>query len=331
MQESEEMPDQWSAILLGHLGAYQSIDSGPRPTFEELGLGDVWDLVKRCAALRAMANQGLTDPHPGVPLAEDRWRQIGGLFGSISESISLAAACEIEVELNRRSVEDGSIPPAMIMAGRFFSESQGQTVLGIGHRLANVAVRVLALRWRDEVQTPALRGAANDPWANDRDSWVSLNPRIARSLSEAAARIPHQSIHDLAAAISSLQASDEWRNLDDQRGEDFHRWRRETSVLAGVDATSGNVSEICDDAGNVIGKQFHLGPGTPYSEFVGIEEVVSASSHAAMLRVMRAVSDVVDAWEKAVEPASLGEHTIDSGRATRHFGSWSDSSCGCCV
>lgn len=190
---------------------------------------------------------------------------------------------------------------------------------------------MVALRWRDEIQSWPLKEAANDPWAESRGSWVSLNVSTAKALSEAAERIPHQSIQDIAATISSLQASDEWRRLDEQRGEDFHRWRRESSILAGVDATSGSVLEVCDASGRVAGKQHLLGAGNPYSEFEGIEDIVSASSQAALLRVLRAVSDLADAWEKAVEPASNGEYTIDAGRLSRHYGTARSRSCGCCT
>jgi hypothetical protein len=45
-------------------------------------------------------------------------------------------------------------------------------------------------------------------------------------------RCPHQSLRTMAAIVGDLRATDQWKRLDEQRGNDFHRAREESPVVS---------------------------------------------------------------------------------------------------
>lgn len=327
------MPDgQYSALLLPYLGSYGV--SEPGPSYAELGLDQIWPLIKQCSRLRDEANRMLVDPDASIPLAEDRWRQIGGLFGSVGESLGIAAACEVEVKRNEIARAAEELPAAFMISHRFFAESEGQLALSVGHRLANLVARIVALRsdWRESLANDRVLGPVfANPLADARPSWLSLTGRAAHQLAGLSDGSGHRSVGKLTAALVNLVDSPEWRNLDAQRGADFHRWRLESSVMLGVDERSGFVTELHDPNGNPIGRAFG-GEATEYSAASDLEARISTISSLALRKIIVTTADVADAWSDAVEPASFGQFH----RRGEHFvqvissAPWSEDECSCC-
>lgn len=121
------------------------------------------------------------------------------------------------------------MPKQMIVAERFFAESQAQKVIELGHRLVNLGFRAVALRcdWHKLVAT----GGRHVPdltvaFSQERNSWISLNKSTANSLSRVCGKVGHQAARDLGQAILTLEQSGAWRDVEQQRGADFHRWCR---------------------------------------------------------------------------------------------------------
>jgi len=96
---NDDEEGQATAIRLQRLGV--PIAKEAVPTYHDLGLASVVDEATEWQVLRAgawfwgwAAMVGLDEP--------ERWVEIGTLFGSVGESVCLAAVAEIEVEILRR-------------------------------------------------------------------------------------------------------------------------------------------------------------------------------------------------------------------------------------
>lgn len=76
------------------------------------------------------------------PEVADRVREVYGMLGSAAEQAMLVGAVEIEVEYLRRAIANEDLPGGMVLSQRWFSEHESQTLLGIGHLLMNLALRV---------------------------------------------------------------------------------------------------------------------------------------------------------------------------------------------
>jgi hypothetical protein len=325
---------QFKSVIPQYLAAH----GAPRahlPTFGELGLDPVIEAADRCFDVRSRADYLSVGNISSMRLADNPWREVLGLAGSIGESLVLAAGCEIEVEYHRRARLCGDLAQGMIIGQRFFSEAEGQKVLGVGHRLGNLVLRAVAidrtirvgladddafLRWRD----------AHEPFSDERDTWIALNRDWARRLARLVKESPHGSIRRLVSAVVTLQRSTEWRNLDHSRGQRFHRWRAESSVVSGVDRTSGNIRELVSN-GVVIGQAVGT-DRTRYATGDGLEESEAQIARSALLRVARATDEMLTALYLALEPLSEG-HLLGgaNGISSRIGYRWTPDKCGCCT
>ena len=72
-------------------------------------------------------------------------------------------------------------------------------------------------------------------------------------MKDALCDVPHRSVHAMLDELIELATSDEWRMLNEVRGEVFHRSRPESSISSGLDGESGYASAITDHAGKPIG------------------------------------------------------------------------------
>jgi hypothetical protein len=251
----EPMADHGDAERQAHwlVPSYLAAHGCPNATlasYDDLGLTSVIETSTRCSDFRGHARH-LALPMPPMALSDNPWREVFGLAGSIGESLAIAAACEVEVDLHRKARACGDLPPEMIVGQRFFSIAEGHEVLGIGHRLANLVLRGVAIGegMRDGISAQGKLFQAwaksHKPFSDARAAWVSFNRSTVDCLTRVVASSPHPALRDLAGALAALHQSAVWMAIDDSRGQDFHRWRAESSVLAGVDQQSGYFREIC--------------------------------------------------------------------------------------
>ena len=303
------------------------------PDIADLGLRPVVDVARRCADWRAIGR--MLAPNLEVALADDPWREVFGLIGSIGESLSVGAACEVEVEAHRLLRSSGQLPVSMMIAQRFFSIAEAELLVGVAHRLANVVVRALAIdpAIRDAIgaqKVLAKWGGAHRPFSDKRDAWLSFNHYVAKALGAVVASSPHKSTRGLAAVLSTLAAGLQWVGLEENRGQDFHRWRVESSVMAGLDQQGGQVADITNSEGAVVGHAYGGDP-VPYTLADGREDHEARISRAALMAVSGAVGEMLGALAVALEPISHGSLVYNAGTVEQNRGRrWDSATCACC-
>jgi hypothetical protein len=206
---------------------------GTDPTFDELGLAALAEECKTWHHVRVVGNfWELNAVHMGRP---DSWREIPVLMGSVAEAALLAGSVEVEIECLRRAIAAGPLPVQYGLAVRFFAEAQGQLLLGCGHRLANIALRVMMLAngypWGASV------GYAQPfpPNSDNRDDWIPMSD--LHKYQTAATASGHPSLTALVSVVVDLWSSAEWKALEDQRAMDFHRARQESPFVVGARRT----------------------------------------------------------------------------------------------
>jgi len=314
---------------------YLGARATPVPSYEDAGLNSTIDAAKTCFNLRSDGLFLGTRLMAGG-LAENPWREVCGLVGSIGESLVLAAACGVEAEAHKRAIASGDEPDGMVIAQRFFANAQGQEIVAVGHRLANVAIRALAidpgLRARMETCGEPARGwaKAHAPNSSTRRAWLSLNKTTVDALRCVVAQTRHRAIFNVAEEVAHLQYSGEWRELEDIRGESHHRWRPESPVVTGLDQESGYVQEIRDNAGNVAGEAMLAEPA-PYKRGVGMEVRDSEVARRALRTVTETITPFITAVRAAAEPITRGRLNLAGGVSNRLGNVWDDATCGCCA
>ncbi len=329
------MNEQAHWVVLGYLAAHGATDVA-QPTHEDLDLDGVLDAAKRCADFRSNGRFIALPVPSAMALRDDPWREVFGLAGSIGESLMLAAGCEIEVEWHRRARGVEALPPQFVVGQRFFSTAELQEVLGVGHRLLNLVLRAVAIEpdLRDCIAAEkALKrwAAVHRPFLDDRRAWESLNATTVGALRQATAHSPHPAIRSLVDALLDLVTSKAWEDLAQSRGRDFHRWRAESSVLAGLDDRSGHIRAVLGPDGTVHGHAFTDLPAR-YEMADGLEEETAGLARAALIVVAAASDRVLAAMVSAVEPLSRGRLMPESGNllSVRIGGLWDETRCGCC-
>ncbi len=327
---------QFHAIKLSYVAAHGA-PNADQPTHEDLGLERVLEVADRCWNFRGHADYiAAVD----CALAEDPWRELCGLAGTIGESLMLVAASEIEVEWHRRARAIGDLPSNMKLGQRFLSEANANAVISIGHRLANLIARALVL-------DPQLRAAAAKsknpniarmmtaltPFSDDRHAWISLDDGNTRTLRKIAKCSSHSSVRSLADRLRELACGEPWRQLEQSRGEDFHRWRVESASLAGVDRFAGHLRDVHSYDGSVVGKEF--GPSrTRYTLGDNKDEQIAPIVRTALDAVTSTTDSVIQSLERALEPLSHGRitSTPDGDLVVDMFGypEWTAGECTCC-
>jgi len=323
-------PDQFDWVIPFRLASNIAPPDGIRI---ELELESVLDAAEHCYSIRNDGQALSPDASPFNPA--DPWLRVAlGLAGSIAESLSVAAAFEVEAELLRRSGErDDEI------AGRAMSIAASQEIIGIGHRLLNMVQRAICARtdYREllrQSKDGALASCASydNPRSADKEAWLSLNTTTVKALGKATRPIPHPSIRSAALGLSDLVHSAEWITLNEIRGEVFHRSRPESSVAAGLDGASGIVSPISNADGKIIG--YSTGERTRYSGGDDRWKAESDATRAALRRIAAASVSITTALRCAVEPLTSGRRSVvvePHGVSRRqHWRGWDDSRCSCC-
>lgn len=307
-----------------------------RQLIEELGLEPMIDVAEWCYAVRSAGRSLPPDVVGWDPYS--RWlRSAHGLAGSIGESLVVCVGCEVESAMLRATEGDWTE-----ISERFFSIASSQEIIGVGHRLMNLAQRALSARphyltllQSSRDQALAASAAYEDPRTTDRGAWLSLNSTTARALRSALGDVSHRSVKAMLDELVELATSEEWRVLNEVRGEVFHRSRPESSISSGLDGESGYASAITDHAGKSIG--IAVGGWNRYAGGDARSDQEAAATRAALDRVATAVRTVTTAFVAAIEPLSEGHRRAEvepGGRIRRHHqfgGRWSEENCTCCA
>jgi hypothetical protein len=229
--EQQTLPGVTAAVRLPRLTTPRPRET-PAPTFAELGLAPLEKVCKEWQFDRA----GSTFWELNIGGRMDAWREIPVLMGSTAESALLAGAAQVEIECLRSAIQAGDVEQEYGLAQRFFAEAQGQQILGCGHRLANIGVRVMMLApgypWGADVCLP--RPVA--PFSDHPEDWISMSkmPSFRRS----AAASPYPALVTLATVVINLSGSEQWARIERLRGSEFHRARQESPFVAGARHTS---------------------------------------------------------------------------------------------
>jgi hypothetical protein len=174
---------------------------------------------------------------------QDRMYELAGYMAGAGEQLGLACLADHEFSLwesadlaSARSHEK----VAAEMAMRALAELQSYYVIGVGHALANVTGRLLALDpgLHQHLTDDKFIGTGFPPLSDARQDWLSMNAKVARALRKIAAKSGMPSFVCLADPAVGLACGDAWRELDEIRGAHFHRWRSQSIGMTGAPKSS---------------------------------------------------------------------------------------------
>lgn len=173
---------------------------------------------------------------------QDRLYELAGYMAGAGEQLALACLADHEFSLwtAAPAPEQDFALVATEMAQRALAEMESYYVIAGGHAIANLTGRVLALDPALKPQLAAAKAIQTDfpPFSSRKQDWLSLNPRVAHALQKIARASRMPSFTPLADPAVKLADSDAWRELDEVRGEHFHRWRSQSAGMTGAPKSS---------------------------------------------------------------------------------------------
>lgn len=273
------------------------------PSLADLGLGWLEAEVTRWQLVRTQS--WFFEVAAIFAAGRDRWGEVGLLFGSTAEGVLMAATSEVEITLLREHINQnagtGGSPGAWLGL-RFFAESQGQMTLSAGQRFANMLARSLmadpSYPWpvlgAPALKKPAL-AQAFPPFSDERQHWLTMWD--LPDLLTIAKRSPHQSLRSMAESLSDLRASKSWKDLEDQRGKDFHRAREESPVVSRGERRSA-----------WVGDTLNVGPPADADLARAQEDVggIAATSRAALEELGRHMAPFRENFLRSMSDVSGG-------------------------
>jgi len=219
---------------------------------------------------------------------------LAGQMAAAGEQLGLAQAAAGDVTIWRDARKDPA-DPEHEMCMRGMAEAQTLFIMGTGHALANVAVRALALKPKlRDVLVAKFGSNGFEPFSQDRCDWVSLNPKTCRKIRDVAQLSEKPEVTRLVEPIVDFASRKSWKELWDQRGEDFHRWRLQTHGIEGVPRGTPWTRK---------GNSWALNIGHPsYEEAQGLADRVAGLADAALLDIALAMETFLDRWPAASGP-----------------------------
>ncbi|MGB3676777.1 MAG: hypothetical protein WA988_20295, partial [Candidatus Nanopelagicales bacterium] len=286
----------WSRLL--HIGAHEG-STGSRPDIAAIGM----DEVHRVCVRAWKYSRADFEPDLSVELKRSQWRETCALAGSSAESLLLGAAAYVEAVWHQRAIDAKTEPKGMALAQRYLADGAIDAAVGVGHRLANLVVRVARTSTAAQVHIAKVTyggklGSGYVPFAtDDRDAWLSLNTATVTRLRT----ILDPALHgDALDALDELASSPEWIAAVDIRAENFHRWRKEHEYVTGVDADSGNGQDVYDANGDHVGRRVggygrrhKIGDGLTAKTTDAAGDVVRRVTHAFDLILSNIVDTVL--------------------------------------
>jgi hypothetical protein len=176
-----------------------------------------------------------------------RSSELAGLIADGGEQFSLAlaalgeatlwAACRETDPPDWRTVEGRVLDAGQERAQRALAELATYYLLAVGHRVANVTARTLALDRDRHPQLLDVLGTWFPVRSEESRDWLSLNRDTARSLRRLA-KAGSPAVQAIAGPATTLLQSPEWGELDQLRGAHYHRRRPQSAGVMGVPLAS---------------------------------------------------------------------------------------------
>ena len=322
---------QYEWIILSSIGLFEVDDDQQYVTADELGIGEARSAVETLARLRSSHNSLPMSPLP-IEHEDDPFREVGALLGGIAESLSLCRGSLMHAEHLRREVAAGTVQDHLAMSSRFLAEAAVLRAVGAGHQLMNTVVRMVALRheYKERLQEGIHGYEGTVPAPNGHEEWLSLNKSTAKSLAKATKGFQHKAVVKLGGIPRRLAADAGWKSASEARAADFHRFRAESAVLAGIDGSSSPNSPIRDDHGNKIGESFG-GSTNRYTLTEGRDEELIKIGCSALASLATTGLSLADTYSAAIEPLTYGRVALNGKGGFRwQMRRWSDDDCSCC-
>lgn len=174
------------------------------------------------------------------------------MIASVGERLTLIYSARVESELWRECIDATARPHNLSeraqlvsykMSRRAFLELQTLYLMSVGHGLANVAARFLALddSLREHLSEQLLksirRRPALEPGSKARIDWLSLTDSVAKALTGTARYSQKDAVAALIDPIATYASSAAWKDFAERRGTDFHQWRPQTAGISGASLT----------------------------------------------------------------------------------------------
>lgn len=292
--DSSSVDQRLAAIVPGRLAAAHEIDHLPDSVVDPDHKRVVEEALawQQAAGLASFWEMGAT--HRGA--GQDRVYVLAGQMASAGEQLGLAYAAGNEVAIWGDFRKDNDWDVAHELSMRGMAEAQCLFVMSTGHALANVGLKALALDpgLRSELAESfggSSRSPTFEPFSTDRRDWVSMNRETCKILKAVAQSSDELDVVELVEPVVEFGSGAPWRELDERRGEDFHRWRMQTHGVAGVPRKTPWSSD---------GETRMLKIGHPiYDEAQGFADEVARVGQAAMLDLARAMEGFRKQWSRA--------------------------------
>lgn len=208
-----------------------------------------WEVGQRVSADCQMMSLQSGFWEAGLAPAVQRGRssELAGLIAGGGEQFALALAALTEAALwnvyrranlpDLQSVEGRVLDVAQEMVQRAMAELAGYYLLGVGHTVANVTARTLALDTERHPQLLDTLGSWFPVGSEEPRDWLSLNRDTARALRRLA-KTARPAMQVIAEPATSLLQSPEWQELSKLRGSHYHRRRPQSAGVMGVPLTN---------------------------------------------------------------------------------------------
>jgi hypothetical protein len=199
-----------------------------------------WDTkhatVKRWSFLRCHAQMAeIRGSQAGIK--RDRMYELIGCIAGAGERLALATAAGNEVAIcdeMRRAARDRDDRAAADMCQRAQGELFAYYLLSTGHGLAGLVIRALALEPAVRPEMEGQFGTSCPVHSTAVRDWPSLNTDTCKKLRRVARTSSHASQLATIEPISEIARSQQWSQLDELRGEDYHRRRPQAALVDGV-------------------------------------------------------------------------------------------------
>ncbi|TFB53434.1 hypothetical protein [Cryobacterium sp. Sr3] len=237
--------------------------------------------------------------------------------GYMAELLGRAAAAGEQLGLALTAVRDAEvwhdIEPEQgkenmrVIAGRALAESSGLWSVSTGHAVTNVVARVV---WAHKLSThldEAFKWVwPPEPFAETRQSNLSLNASTVKALVKAAAATEELPLNALVHPLVELIRSPAWVALTSRRDVGYHRWRPQ-SIDGGALTTNPWVDEGTNSLSLSVGLSSGHVPPT-------IESLV-AESRAGHDALSSAMGDIFNRLPAAMTSAGIGIWKADDEAA----------------
>lgn len=225
----------------------------------------------------------------------ERMYEVRGLMASMGEK--LAVIVMIEHELDCWELE---LPAARVdqvakeMARRALADLAATYVISLGHDLANLTGRVLALDLASHDKLDQELKTRLPPGSSEKADWLSLSK--VRELRRIAFAVGSTDLTNLVAPAHQLRTKKAWMELEESRGGDFHRWRPQSAGIVGAalgqfGVTDGETKVYPVTAGREVGRDL---PGKVADQIQALGRGALRELTAAMESVSNAMVPVIE-------------------------------------